>query len=401
MADVLIVGGGPAGSATAIELLRHGHRVTLLDKARFPRPKPCAEYISPGVVKQLQRLGVWSTVQAAGGAGTQLIAPVLRGFMLTSPAGHSATGDFVEGFGTAITRSNLDALLLEHARCLGAEVVEGCRVGDLLWDDGRVSGVATQLANGKPATFRARLVVGADGLRSVVARRLKALRQPEGPPHLGLVSHYTGVADLKPYGEMHIGHGAYCGTAPLGDGLVNVGMAVDARRGREIAADPRSFFERTVAGFGGLRGRFEDARPVDGVWVIGPFGQRSIRAAWDGALLVGDAADFYDPFTGQGIYSALRGAQLAAGVAHCALTRGDVSARGMAEYDRLRRATFSGKWLVERIIQFFVRRPPLINSVLRNMSARPDLASVMVSVTGDILPTSRVLTPGFLLRVLR
>lgn len=398
--DVLVVGGGPAGSATAIELLRCGHSVTLLDKARFPRPKPCAEYLSPGVARQLERLGVWPAVQAAGG-GAQSTAPLLRGFRLIAPAGHAATGDFVEGCGTAVQRTILDALLLDQARRLGALVIEGCCVGDLVWDDGCVAGVLARLDRGRHVTLRARLVIGADGLRSVVAHRLKALRRPEGLRRLGLVSHYAGVADLQSYGEMHIGHDAYCGIAPLGNGLVNVGMAVDARQARAIAADPRSFFERKVAGFGGLRGRFDGAMAAGPVWVTGPFGQRALRGAWDGALLVGDAADFYDPFTGQGIYSALHGGALAAAVASRALERGDVSAGAMAEYDRLRRQSFGGKWTVERLIQVFVRRPPLINRALRNLSADAGLANTLVSVTGDILPPACVLTPAFLLRVLR
>jgi flavin-dependent dehydrogenase len=174
-----------------------------------------------------------------------------------------------------------------------------------------------------------------------------------------------------------------------------------ARCTSATAADPRGFFERKVASFCGLRGRFADARPADGVWVIGPFGQRTIRAAWSGALLVGDAADFYDPFTGQGIYSALRGADLAATVADRALDCGNLSARALAEYDRLRRRTFGGKWVVERLIQMFVRRPALINRALRNLAGHAEMANTLVSVTGDILPASRVLAPGFLLRAMR
>jgi flavin-dependent dehydrogenase len=120
----------------------------------------------------------------------------------------------------------------------------------------------------------------------------------------------------------------------------------------------------------------------------------------DGAALVGDAADFFDPFTGEGIYSALRGAELLAATADAALARpGRVTAEALAPYHRSRRRAFLGKWAVERLIAYGMLFPDLFDRAV-NRLARRGLAHTLVGVTGDFVPARAVLNPVFLARML-
>ena len=116
-------------------------------------------------------------------------------------------------------------------------------------------------------------------------------------------------------------------------------------------------------------------------------------------LLVGDATGYYDPFTGEGIYRALHGAEMVASVALPALARDDLSASGLSAYDRLYREAFRGKRLVEQIIQLAVQTPPLMNHIAGVLRSRKAMADTMIAVTGDFLPASAVLRPGYLLRL--
>jgi menaquinone-9 beta-reductase len=170
-ADVLVVGGGPAGASVAFALARAGVRVRIVDRARFPRPKPCAEYLSPEASRILSEMGALSRVEASGAAA-------LSGIRVRAPNGAVIAGDFVashgfRGFrdrGLSVRREVLDAILLDCARLAGARVTEGVRVTDVVRDDARrVSGVVTL---GDTQNIRARFVVAADGLRSVIASRL-------------------------------------------------------------------------------------------------------------------------------------------------------------------------------------------------------------------------------------
>jgi flavin-dependent dehydrogenase len=184
MTDVVVVGAGPAGSATATLLARRGRRVTLLDKARFPRPKPCAEYLSPGGVTLLEELGVDI------GEGRRL-----RGMQVIAPNGARHVVEYGDG-NTALSmqRTSLDARLLDVARAQGVRVCEGQRVERLVGEDGVVRGV---LARGKE--FRAACVVGADGLNSTVVRALRVRRTVVWPPRLGLIAHLNRVSASRPW----------------------------------------------------------------------------------------------------------------------------------------------------------------------------------------------------------
>ena len=227
--DVIVVGAGPGGAVASILLARRGRDVLLLDKATFPRDKPCAEYLSPEINVLLARLGLLAAVEATGPAR-------LRGFIIVPPSGRPFRGDFVpEGphsYGMAVPRTALDAALLARARAEGVAVREGFRVGDLLREGDRVVGVRGR-ARGRrdEEELRAAVTVGADGLHSVVARRLGVGRRTRRPRRLALVTHMAGVARLGDYGEMHVRPGEYAGIAPLGGDLANVAVVVPLERG--------------------------------------------------------------------------------------------------------------------------------------------------------------------------
>jgi flavin-dependent dehydrogenase len=148
-----------------------------------------------------------------------------------------------------------------------------------------------------------------------------------------------------------------------------------------------------------LAARFSGAERVSPVVATGPFGSYSRRAWAPGAALVGDAADFFDPFTGEGIYAALRGGELLSDALVEALAARDGGEEALRAYDRARRNEFGGKWIVERVIGAVVGWPPLINRAAKRLSARKDLADLLIGVTGNFVPASEVVRWSYVWKV--
>ena len=138
---------------------------------------------------------------------------------------------------------------------------------------------------------------------------------------------------------------------------------------------------------------------VTPVRAVGPFGRWTTRATADRVLLAGDAADFHDPFTGEGIYAALHGAELAATQASRALETGRFGAVDLAGYDQARKRAFSGKWLFERAVAGAVARPALFNRIAAKLAGRRRLADLMIGVAGDFVPVRELLWPHNLVRL--
>ena len=402
-APVIVVGGGPAGAATAWALAREGVEVVVLDRARFPRDKPCSEYMSPQASRVLAQMGTLAAVEAAGAAQ-------LAGMVVRAPDGARIRGEFAAGHGfrgfrdrgLALRRRRLDPLLLDAARRAGARVEEGVRVTALETDgSGRVVGVRALDGRGVERVRPASLVVGADGLRSVVARRLGVAARLAWPRRIAFVAHYAGVHGVGELGEMHVERDGYCGIAAVGNGETNVAVVVPAGAARRAAGDPGAFIDAWIARRPHLAPRFAGAARVSRARATGPFAVRARRAWAPGAALVGDAADFFDPFTGEGIYAALRGGELLAPFAREALAAGGRAAdHALREYDRARAREFGGKWVVERLIGAAVGFAPLMNHAARVLSRRRDMADLLVGVTGDFVPPREVLRPGYLLKLL-
>jgi 2-polyprenyl-6-methoxyphenol hydroxylase-like FAD-dependent oxidoreductase len=386
--DVLVVGGGPAGSTVAGLLARRGWDVTLLDRARFPRPKACGECINPGGVELLRRLGLERVVRG--------LDPVpLLGWDVHTDGGRRAEGRFGPEVGPAwaVPRSRLDAALLTEARSRGVTVREGLRVAEARegtpteWPS-----VAVSEPGGATGWWRARMVIGADGLRSVTARALGRPRAPDRTRKLSLTLRLRGSGPADDRGRLVLTSAGTLGLAPVGRDLWNATVVVSAPgMGRRVAADPLAFALSFV------RARIPDwdSPPVveGGPWGSGNFDFRVRRVVGHGMLLVGDAAGYYDPLTGQGIQRALRSAELAAGAVDTALREGRVSERDLAPYARDVRRSFMPGRALQRVVEAVVSRRATREQAIGRLGAAPRSMDTLVRVTGDARPAASLLHP--------
>ena len=395
--EAIVVGGGPAGSTLATLLAEARHRVLLLDKASFPRHKACSDYVNPAGAQLLDEMGVLNEA-------LQLGARRMAAMIVHAPGGDHFTANYAKAesgrAAVGLSRYHLDHLLLERAKASGVIVCERAHVREVVQKDGRVAGVAATI-DGTREIIRAPLVVGADGRNSVVTRSLGLGVPLRWPRKTGLATHYRGVTGLGRFGEMHIGNHAYAGFAPIEEGMVNVTIVVDGRAVERRTGSIEDLFQATLQSMPEVARKLETAERIGGIRGVSSMAFRVRKVAGDGFLLAGDAASFLDPFAGEGVYEALKGAHLAAPIASAALNAGDTSAKALDPYRVARRQAFAAKRQVSWIVQGFVNTPPLMNYVTERLARREDLGLILSGVLGDFRPAREALSPLFLARLLR
>jgi flavin-dependent dehydrogenase len=384
-ADVIVVGAGPAGSTAAAVLAARGIRVLLLDRAKFPRDKPCGDYCNPGAVRLLRQIGSFSTLPATD-------AVPISGLSVYAQDGSRFAAAFPAGPGLLVPRLRLDAALLARAGRAGAVVYEGMGV-----DAVRLRTEAVEVRTSSDRWLSARLLIAADGAHSAVARSLGRLSVPaRGRYTVG--AYFSGILRTAPEGELHLGPDLYCGVAHFGGGVANVCMALPRKRWRR--GGPQQVFDAALASLPVLADAMAHARRESAFRCAGPVGFAARDAVASRVMLIGDAAGHLEPITGQGIFLALHSAILAADVASDALGANDFSPRRLSVYARRRGREIAGKALASRLLQRLAFHPQLTPLLVRRLNRRARLASELLGVTGDVLPPTGILSPTYLARLL-
>jgi flavin-dependent dehydrogenase len=390
LSDVVIVGGGPAGSATALRLARAGVDVTLVERTRFPRRKVCGEYQNSGAVEALDRLGLLERVRA--------VAQTLRGIRLI-PAHAPMVELAFARTALACDRATLDMLLLDAAVAAGVKLVRG-RVETLLFDGPSVAGVVYRDEVGESQTVRARYVAGADGAGSIVARKLGVTLPLSRARRFAVGGHYRGFGDLDGFIEMYVGGEAYFAINPLDAVRTNVMVVVPHAELGRWSRDVDDGVRGKAAELGDGRRSFASVQRIGDRVSFGPLEHRVRSPIAPGALLIGDAAGMLNPFTGQGVYLALTGAEAAGTAILAALRDRRAEASAFARYATYRTRDFRARSALCTLVTTVVDVKPLARRTASRLQRHPAARAALVDAIASLVQPQRAFAPGVLGRLL-
>ena len=387
MLDVAIAGGGPAGASAALTLARAGLETLVVERSEFPRVKPCGEYLGAGALGQLRDLGVKDTLAP--------LASRLDGIRL------SGNGVRVElrfsQPGWALPRADLDDALLQAAQHAGARVLRG-QVEDVKSESGRAE-LTVREADGERRTVQARVVIGADGSHSIVAKKCGLTKPSRGTQRFALGGHYAGFRDLEPFVEMFVEGNSYFAVNPFDAARANVMLIV---RENELTArknDVDEFVRERAERLSGNALRFHDAH-LEGKRIgFGPLAHAARALTAERVLLAGDAAGFLDPFTGQGVYLALRSGVAAAQTVTALLASPRSAKAFVGQYDTELRGEMRQRARLSTIVRVFVRSSLLSRRAAGVLQRDPARAQPLVDAVAGSGPVGAALRVGVLARL--
>lgn len=393
-ADVLVIGGGPAGCAAALGFNQLGFRAILCDQAKFPRDKVCGEFISPAADPILDRLGVLRSIQA-------LTPKRLKGVAISSYEGEELVIDYPCQPGRlerptslSVPRYVLDSIFVEQVKRAGVEVREQNKITGFLFDKGCVAGIRGWDENKTSFVLRAPLVIDAGGRNSLSLKKFSLKRGSSRKGKIAMAAHWRGAQIADDYCYMHVSRPGYTGISSVGEDRANVVLVVD--RNSMNGKKPDSFYRDTVMKNRLRRRILQNAKCAGSVRAVESLSFSVKPVPCGGLLLVGDATGFIDPFTGEGIYLSLRSSEIAVEVASAALKKSDFSREFLKAYEKKRKQEFDKKFFLSRILQKLIYNRFFCDRAVKVLKQKRDLAEILVGTIGDLTPAERVVSFRFL-----
>jgi len=356
--DCIVIGGGPAGATVAALVARKGHRILVLEKAQFPRHH-IGESLMPQTYWTFKRLGMLEKLEASEFPLKQSVQFVSADGMESTPYYFTDRDPNPWSVTWQVRRDKFDAMMLANAQESGAEVRQGVRVRNVLFDGRRATGVSAVM-DGDALDIRGKIVVDATGTSALLSRQL-GIRRPEKTLRNGAIyAYYKGAQrdeDRNAGATIIIhtpGREGWFWVIPLPDDMTSIGLVAPpsylfAGRGD----DPLATFEEMASQCPGIKRRIANAKRVSGAYVTSDFSYCATQVAGDGWVLVGDAFGFLDPVYSSGVFLALKSGEYAADAIHDALTSGDCSGERLGRFGP---ELSTGMHLIRQLVYTFYDR---------------------------------------------
>lgn len=385
MYDVIVVGARCAGAALAMLLARAGHRVVVVDRASFPSDTMSTHFLWQRGAARLHAWGLLDQLRARGCAPIREITFDVGPVQMTGMG--PAVGAVAETY--CPRRTVLDALLVDAAVESGAELIEGFTVRDLLWSEGRAVGVRGHLRGAGESSLRARIVVGADGLHSTVARRVGASAYREQPPLTAVYySYWSGIHHLG--ASFHARPGQLILVWPTNDDLTCIYVAWPHERFRHVRMDVADNFRSALQRVPGLYDTVASGRREERFVGTADLPNLYRTSSGPGWALTGDAGHHKDPSTGMGMSDALLSAEQLAEAIHDGLVGQRPIDDAVSDYqDRRDQLTANGYALTlstARLAPLSVK----LEAFYRAAAAQPDVARQVLGVLGGSISIADV-----------
>ncbi|MEP7276138.1 MAG: NAD(P)/FAD-dependent oxidoreductase [Betaproteobacteria bacterium] len=386
--DVLIIGGGPAGSTAAALLAGLGHRVALLEKSRHPRFH-IGESLLPANLPLFRRLGLEEEIRAIGmkKPGAEFVSPWHDGGQVFN---FCDAWDATMPYAYQVRRSEFDEVLIRNAAAKGAAVVEDCRVRDVEFTQGGAT-VHASHKDGRLQSWRTRFVIDASGRDTFLGNRLKSKRRNRRHNSAAMYAHFSGARRHPGDAEGNITvfwfeHGWFW-FIPLLDGATSVGVVSWPYYMRSRAArSPQQFFLDTIAMCPPLQDRLKDAALVSEVEATGNFSYACDRTHGPGYLLLGDAYTFIDPVFSSGVLLAMNSAFVGAEAVNTVLREPARARAALARFDKvMRHGPREFSWFIYRVTN------PTMRDLFMSPANRWRVKDAVISLlAGDIFGTTPI-----------
>ncbi len=390
-ADVIVVGAGPAGATTAFYLAQSGLDVLLLEKSRFPREKVCGDGLTPRAVKTLVSMGI-SVTEQDGWVRNKGLRVIGAGKRLELPWPELAS---FPGYGLVRTRHDMDETLARRAQQAGARLLEGITVTGPVRSErtGRITGVTGRPDGGEERTYKARVVVAADGNSSRLSVGMGLRKRDDRPLGVAVRTYYQTPRHDDDYLESWLdlwdgdrllpGYGWIFG---MGDGTSNIGLGLLNTSAAFGHTDYHALLRKWLKGMPAEWGFTEENRtqPIRGAAL--PMGFNRTPHYHQGLLLAGDAAGMVNPFNGEGIAYAMESGEILARTIVQALARSRraETERVLAGYPHALKQAYGGYYALGRTFVKLIGKPTLMRIATKHGMSRPALMRFALKLLANL-----------------